>query len=76
MDQDDIVIFQMMAIMASNTNDLFNSHEMGKRTGGSQFVDSIVGVWDVLDTYCKQLENKQGLEHQNLSKCVIEVTRK
>jgi hypothetical protein len=47
-----------------------------KEGGGRQFVDSIIGVWDVLDTYCKQLENKQGLEHQNLSKCVIEVTRK
>jgi hypothetical protein len=26
MDQDDFVIFQTMAMMASNTNDLFNSH--------------------------------------------------
>jgi hypothetical protein len=31
MDQDDLVIFQMMATMASNTNDLFNSHEMEER---------------------------------------------
>jgi hypothetical protein len=30
MDQRDIVIFQMMAMVASNTNDLFNSQEMGK----------------------------------------------
>jgi hypothetical protein len=42
MDQHDIVIFQMMAVMASNTNDLFNSQEMGR--GGGQFVDLIVGV--------------------------------
>jgi len=28
MDQYDIVIFQMMATTASNTNELFNSHEM------------------------------------------------
>jgi hypothetical protein len=33
MDQDDLVIFQMMAKMASNTNDLFNSHEMEKGEG-------------------------------------------
>jgi hypothetical protein len=33
-DQDDLVIFQMMA---SNTNDLLNSH-------------STIGVWDVLGT--------------------------
>jgi hypothetical protein len=26
--QNDLVIFQMMATMASNTNDLFNSHKM------------------------------------------------
>jgi hypothetical protein len=34
MDQDDLVVFQMMA---SNTNDLFNSH-------------STISVWDVLGT--------------------------
>jgi len=28
MDQNDFVIFQMMATMGSNTNDLFNLHEM------------------------------------------------
>jgi hypothetical protein len=32
--------------MASNTNDLFNSHEMEE--GRGQYVDSIVGVWNVL----------------------------
>jgi hypothetical protein len=32
--------------MASNTNDLFNSHEMEE--GKGQYVDSIVGVRDVL----------------------------
>jgi hypothetical protein len=42
MDQDDLIIFQMMATMASNTNDLFNSHEMEE--GRGQYVDSIVGV--------------------------------
>jgi hypothetical protein len=46
MDQYDIVIVQMMAMIASNTNEMFNSHEMERRRGGgSQFVDSIVGVW-------------------------------
>jgi len=39
----------MMAMMASNTNDLFNSQKMGRREG-CQFVDSIVGVWHVLGT--------------------------
>jgi hypothetical protein len=33
MDQHDIVNFQMMAMMASNTNDLFNSQEMGRGVG-------------------------------------------
>jgi len=28
MNQDDLVIFQMMATMAFNTNDLYNSHKM------------------------------------------------
>jgi hypothetical protein len=42
MDQDDLVIFQMMATMASNTNDLLNSHKMEE--WGGRFVDSIVGV--------------------------------
>jgi len=32
--QDDLVIFQMMATMASNTNDLFNSHKMEEWGGG------------------------------------------
>jgi len=46
MDQDDLVIFQLMVTIASNTNDLFNSHEMEERKG--QYVNSIVGVRDVL----------------------------
>jgi len=45
MDQDDLVIFQLMVTIASNTNDLFNSHEMEERKG--QYVNSIVGVRDV-----------------------------
>jgi hypothetical protein len=35
MDQNDLVFCQMMATMASNTNDLFNSHEMEDWGGGS-----------------------------------------
>ncbi len=35
--------------MASNTNDLFNSHEM-EEGGGGQFVDPTIGVHDVLGT--------------------------
>ncbi len=42
MNQDDLVFFQMMATMAFNTNDLYNSHEMEE--GGGQFVDLNVGV--------------------------------
>jgi hypothetical protein len=34
MDQYDIVIVQMMAMIASNTNEMFNSHEMERRRGG------------------------------------------
>jgi hypothetical protein len=45
-DQDDLVIFQMMATMASNINDLFNSHEMEE--GGGQFFNPFVGVRNVL----------------------------
>jgi hypothetical protein len=48
MDKDDLVLFQMMATMTSDTNDLFNSHEMEE--GGVQFVDLTVGVRDVLGT--------------------------
>jgi hypothetical protein len=48
MDQNDLVLFQMMAIMASYTNDLFNSHEMEDAWG--QFVDPTVGVRYVLGT--------------------------
>jgi hypothetical protein len=48
MDQNDLGLFQMMATMASNTNDLFNSHEMDDK--GGQSVDPIVGVWYVLGT--------------------------
>jgi hypothetical protein len=48
MDQNELVIFHMMATMASNTNDLFNSHKMEER--GGQFVDPTVGVQDVLGT--------------------------
>jgi hypothetical protein len=33
MDQDDLIIFQLMATMASTTNDLFNSHEMKEGKG-------------------------------------------
>jgi hypothetical protein len=46
MDQNDLVIFQLMATMASNTNDLFNSHEMEE--GKGQYINSTVGVRDVL----------------------------
>jgi hypothetical protein len=42
MDQNDLVIFQLMATMASNNNDLFNSHKMEERRG--QYVNSTVGV--------------------------------
>jgi hypothetical protein len=42
MDQDDLVLFHMMATMASNTNDLFNSHKMEEWKG--QYVDPTVGV--------------------------------
>jgi hypothetical protein len=38
----------MMATMASNTNDLFNSHKMEKQ--GDQSMDPTVGVQDVLGT--------------------------
>ncbi len=48
MDQDDLVIFQMMATVASNINDLFNSHKM--EWGGGQSMDSTIGVRDVLGT--------------------------
>jgi hypothetical protein len=47
-DQHDLVLFHMMATMASNTNDLFNSHKMEERRG--QSVDPTVGVQDVLRT--------------------------
>jgi hypothetical protein len=42
MDQDDLVLFHMMAAMASNTNDLFNSHKMEEQ--GGQYVDPTIGV--------------------------------
>jgi hypothetical protein len=48
MNKDDLVLFQMMATMTSDTNDLFNSHEMEE--GRVQFVDPTVGVRDVLGT--------------------------
>jgi hypothetical protein len=48
LDQLDLVLFQMMATMASITNDLFNSHKMEKR--GGQFVGPTVGIQDVLGT--------------------------
>jgi hypothetical protein len=44
MDQDDLIIFQLMA---STTNDLFNSHEMEEEKG--RYVNSTTGVQDVLD---------------------------
>ncbi len=47
MDQDDLIIFQLMATMASTTNDLFNSHEMEEEKG--RYVNSTTGVQDVLD---------------------------
>ncbi len=31
--------------MASNTNDLFNSHEM--KEGGVQSINPTIGVWDI-----------------------------
>jgi hypothetical protein len=37
-----ILFFQMMATMASNTNDLFNSHEMEE--GGGQSMDMTIGA--------------------------------
>jgi hypothetical protein len=48
MDENDLVLFQVMATMASNTNDLFNSHEMEDK--GGQSTDLTVGVWYVLGT--------------------------
>ncbi len=44
LDQPDLVLFHMMATMASNTNDLFNSHKMEKQ--GDQSMDPTVGVQD------------------------------
>jgi hypothetical protein len=48
MDENDLVLFQVMATMASNTNDLFNSHEMEDK--GGQSTDPTVGVRYVLGT--------------------------
>jgi hypothetical protein len=35
MDEDDLVIFQMMAMITSNSNDFFLSHEMEDGVGQS-----------------------------------------
>jgi len=48
MDQDDLIVFQLMATMASITNDLFNSHEMEEEKG--RYVNSTTGAQDVLGT--------------------------
>jgi hypothetical protein len=48
MDKNDLILFQVMATMASNTNDLFNSHEMEDKRG--QSTDPTVGVQYVLGT--------------------------
>jgi hypothetical protein len=42
MDKDDLVLFQMMATMTFETNDLLNSHEMEEE--GDQSVDPTIGV--------------------------------
>jgi hypothetical protein len=42
MDQDDLVIFQMMATMASNTNDLFNSYKMEELGGINMWTQLLV----------------------------------
>jgi hypothetical protein len=48
MDENDLVIFQLMAMVTSNSNDLFTSHEMEERA--RQCVDPTVRIQDVLDT--------------------------
>jgi hypothetical protein len=40
--QNDLVIFQMMVLMASSSNHLFTSYEM--KEGVGQYMDLIVGV--------------------------------
>jgi hypothetical protein len=41
--------FKWLAMMASNTNNLFNSHEM-EEGGGGQYVNPTIGVLNVLGT--------------------------
>jgi hypothetical protein len=48
MDQDDLVIFQMMTIIASNSNGLFTSHEMKEEA--RQSTHPTIEVHDVLGT--------------------------
>ncbi len=48
MDKNDLMILQMMLLVACNSNDFFISHEMEEMMG--QYVDSIIGVWDALVT--------------------------
>jgi hypothetical protein len=48
MDQNDLVIFQMMTMTTSNSNDLFTSCEMEERA--RQSVDPIARIQDVLGT--------------------------
>jgi hypothetical protein len=48
MDQNDFIIFQMMAMATSSSNDLFTSHEMKQRAG--QSVDPTVRIQDVFNT--------------------------
>ncbi len=79
MDQDDLVLFQMMATMASNINDLFNPHEMEE--GGGQYVDPPIGVWDVLSTMrarpalFKTLKNFTLEEFDKLASLVVPTIR-
>jgi hypothetical protein len=47
MGQNDLIIFQMMATMTSNSFDLFISNEIGGG-GLGQYVDPTMGVWHVL----------------------------
>ncbi len=48
MDKSDLVIFQMMAMATSNSNDLFTSCEMEERA--RQSVDPTVRIQDVLQS--------------------------
>jgi hypothetical protein len=45
MDQDDLMIFQMMSMLACNSKDFFTSHEMEE--GPWESVNLTIGVQDV-----------------------------